>query len=75
MFFGKARTTEAEDLRDAFCSVGCGECKYFNVKASLPGVESTCKRLDHKMVKFAGPWFKSYDCGQIPSLTSPIQAP
>ena len=27
--------------------------------------ESTCKRLDHKYIKFAFPWFKSYDCGQL----------
>lgn len=42
----------------------CGNCKYFNVKADLEGVESTCKRIDHKKVKFYKPWFKSYDCNQ-----------
>ena len=42
----------------------CGNCKYFNVKADLDGVESICKRIDHKKVKFAVPWFKSYDCHQ-----------
>lgn len=41
---------------------GCGNCKYFKVDADRS--ESLCKRLDHKSVKFAVPWFKSYDCGQ-----------
>lgn len=43
--------------------VGCGDCAYFKVNADLDGVESTCKRIDHKKVKFAIPWFKCYDCG------------
>lgn len=29
----------------------------------MDGVSSACKRIDHKTVKFAKPWFKSYDCG------------
>lgn len=41
---------------------GCGDCKYFRVDADRN--ESLCKRIDHKKVKFAIPWFKSYDCGQ-----------
>ena len=40
----------------------CGQCKYFKVDADRS--VSTCKRLDHKHIKFAVPWFKSYDCGQ-----------
>lgn len=42
----------------------CGDCAYFKGNAHMAGVESTCKRIDHKTVKFAVPWFKSYDCGQ-----------
>lgn len=41
---------------------GCGDCKYFRIDADRN--ESLCKRIDHKKVKFAIPWFKSYDCGQ-----------
>ena len=44
-----------------------GQCKHFRVNADLAGVQSTCKRLDHKNIKFAVPWFKSYDCGQLSS--------
>ena len=29
----------------------------------MDGVESTCKRLDHKHLRFAKKIFKSYDCG------------
>lgn len=38
-------------------------CKYFKVNADRE--ESTCKRIDHKHIKFAKPYFKSYDCGQF----------
>lgn len=41
---------------------GCGDCKYFRVDANRN--ENLCKRIDHKKIKFAIPWFKSYDCGQ-----------
>lgn len=40
----------------------CGNCKYFKVDADRN--ESLCKRIDHKTIKFAIPYFKSYDCGQ-----------
>lgn len=43
--------------------VGCKDCAYFKVNADLNGIESICKRIDHKKVKFAIPRFKSYDCG------------
>lgn len=42
----------------------CGDCKYFNVRADMDGVQSTCKRINHKTIQFYRPWFKSYDCGQ-----------
>ena len=42
----------------------CGQCKYFKVNADMENVESTCKRLDHKHLRFAKKIFKSYDCGQ-----------
>ena len=44
--------------------VSCGQCVYFRVKAALPQEAGTCKRLDHKHLRFALPWFRSYDCGQ-----------
>lgn len=40
----------------------CGNCKYFRVDADIN--ESICKRIDHKLVKFYTPWFKTYDCNQ-----------
>ncbi len=39
-------------------------CKYFKVNADQEHVMSECERIDHKKIKFAVPWFKSYDCGQ-----------
>ena len=51
-------------LQDECYHVGCGSCKPFNCRAELEGVESTCRRLDHKHLRFAVPWFKSYDFGQ-----------
>lgn len=45
------------------CHIGCGDCKYFQVDADRRQ-DVTCRRIDHKRVKFAVPWFKSYDCGQ-----------
>ena len=60
-----------EALRRRFCEdssevlrVSCGQCIYFKVNADLPHVTSMCKRLDHKHLQFALPWFKSYDCGK-----------
>lgn len=53
------------DLREDFPCLQCGHCKFFNVKADMLDVQSTCKRLDHKHIKFAKPWFKAYDCGQF----------
>lgn len=40
----------------------CNHCKYYNAKADLNSEQSKCKRIDHKKVKFAKPWFASYDC-------------
>lgn len=53
--------TNSED----WCRIFCGQCKWFNVNADREGFESTCKRLDHKHLRFAKPVFKSYDCGQF----------
>ena len=57
-----------EIFEEHWCCLQCGQCKYFKVNADMPNVESTCKRLDHKHIKFAKPWFKSYDCGQFASM-------
>lgn len=54
-----------EELRDACPRISCGQCIWFKVNADMDGIESTCKRLDHKKYQFAVPWFKSYDCGQF----------
>ena len=43
----------------------CGQCKYFKVDADREDVQSICKRIDHKHVKFSKSYFKSYDCGQF----------
>ena len=40
----------------------CRNCKFYRVDADLQGRECACKRIDHKEIKFAVPWFKSYDC-------------
>lgn len=51
----------------------CSECKFYRVDADRN--ESLCKRIDHKRVKFAVPWFKSYDCdhGCICSDFEPVE--
>lgn len=48
---------------EEWCRIECGECKWFKVNADMDGIESTCKRLDHKHLRFAKKIFKSYDCG------------
>ena len=48
---------------DEWWRIECGECKHFKVNADMDGVESTCKRLDHKHLRFAKKIFKCYDCG------------
>lgn len=40
----------------------CGSCKHFGHNS--PGHTPCRKRIDHETVKFAVPWFKSYDCNQ-----------
>lgn len=42
----------------------CGDCEFYKADADREGVESTCKRLDHKHLRFAKSPFKSYDCGR-----------
>jgi hypothetical protein len=51
-------------IDDEAPNLTCGSCKYFLVNADMDSVQSKCKRIDHKKIKFAVPWFKSYDCGQ-----------
>jgi hypothetical protein len=36
----------------------CGDCEFFH----------SCKRIDHANVKFAVPWFKSYDKNQFSGI-------
>lgn len=49
---------------DEWPSLQCGHCKWFNANADLSNVESQCKRLDHKHLRFAKKIFASYDCGK-----------
>lgn len=42
----------------------CHDCKFWKVNADLKPNQSTCKRIDHKRVKFWRPFFASYDCGR-----------
>ena len=53
-----------DEFRDEMCHWNCDNCKYCNPKADIDGVDSTCKRLDHKHFSFAKAVFYSYDCGQ-----------
>lgn len=41
----------------------CGSCKFFGHVG--PGHTPCQKRIDHVTVRFACPWFKSYDCNQF----------
>lgn len=52
-----------DEEREEWPCLQHGQCKHFSVNSDRQ--ESTCKRLDHKHFKFAHPWFKSYDCGQM----------
>lgn len=58
------RPMTKEMFWDINCHLGCGDCKYCNPSANMDSIESPCKRIDHKHIQFAVPWFKSYDCGQ-----------
>lgn len=52
-----------DEEREEWPCLQHGQCKHFSVNSDRQ--ESTCKRLDHKKYKFAVPWFKAYDCGQM----------
>lgn len=54
---------EDEFRADEMYSLRCYECRYHKCDAERDGVESTCKRIDHKTIRFYTPWFRSYDCG------------
>lgn len=41
----------------------CSDCVYYDPLAGYLH-ENKCKRIDHKTVKFAVPWFHSYDAGR-----------
>lgn len=47
----------------------CRQCKHFKSNAEMDNVKSTCKRLDHKHLRFAKKVFKGYDCGQFDTHT------
>lgn len=68
MLFIKDNEIVEDSLQDMCYFIGCGSCKYCDPRADLDGVESRCKRIDHKHIQFAKPWFKSYDCGQRSSI-------
>ena len=64
MYDPQKRNMSKEKFWDMNCHLGCGDCKYCNPKGDMDNIESPCKRIDHKHLQFAVPWFKSYDCGQ-----------
>lgn len=55
---------EDDELYGELYPIRCRHCKYWKADADRDGVESSCKRIDHKLVKCAKPWFKSYHCGE-----------
>lgn len=56
--------SEEDEFRaDEMYHLRCRECLYHKCDADCDGVESVCKRIDHKAIRFYKPWFKSYDCG------------
>lgn len=56
--------SEEDEFRaDEMYHLRCRECLYHKCDADCDGVESVCKRIDHKAIRFYSPWFKSYDCG------------
>ena len=54
----------AEEFWDECSHLGCGDCIYCDPRGDMDNITSPCKRIDHKHIQFAIPWFKSYDCGQ-----------
>lgn len=54
------RQITRDEFLDMWCSLRCKDCKFYKVDADRN--ESICKRIDHKHIQFAVPWFKSYDC-------------
>lgn len=48
-----------EEVFDAIGHLFCGDCKFWGC-----GNDYCQKRIDHKNVRFAIPWFKSYDAHQ-----------
>lgn len=54
-----------ETTHEEWSTLQCGQCKWFKCNADMKGVESTCKRLDHKHLRFVKKLFRSYDCGQF----------
>ena len=50
-------------INEEWLRLMCGDCKHFSVSADRQ--ESKCKRIDHKTIKFAIPWFQLYDCGEF----------
>lgn len=57
-------TMTYDEFRDEQYYWNCDDCKYCNPRADQDGIESPCKRLDHKKYSFAKAVFYSYDCGQ-----------
>ena len=48
---------------DNLPNLSCGDCKYFNWKAELDNVKSTCKRIDREL--------PPTEVGGFQSLSSP----
>lgn len=62
-----------EEFIDLNAYICCHDCQYCDVRGEQPNVVSPCKRIDHKTIQRAIPWFKSYDCnGSICSEFIPV---
>lgn len=59
-----SRGCAGERESDVLSALMCGRCTHWRVDADRDGVESSCPRIDHKHIRFAEPYFKSYDCGR-----------
>lgn len=53
-----------DEFRDIQYHWSCDSCKFCKPNADMDGIESPCKRLDHKHYSFSKAIFYSYDCGQ-----------
>lgn len=49
---------------DTCPNLSCRSCKFYRANSDRDGVESLCKRIDHKHIRFAPQLSGLYDCGR-----------